>query len=361
MRLYLYKRGRIYWVRGTERGWKLRESTGYDRREPAEAYRRRRELELADPAHYAANRATVASAAERFMRELRASAKSPDTVRFYDVKVRHVVSKLGPVLLKNLTHDRVLAYTEARITEKAHRYSVHRELTALRRILKSAARSKEYSGDWKAIIPEWSTGYVPRKRHLSPEDVWTVIRALEPGRGAAIAFILATASDFSPAFEALRADIRPTEVLVRGTKTSTRFRSVPRVALFAPFLAFAEEHADGADGKLLAPWPNMPRDIRRLCKRLGLPPFTARDLRRTCATWLVTRGVPYSVAAKFLGHASTQMLFRVYGQMEATDIGRLIDERTTVPAVYPAEANSPDDKDRGEPQNTEKVDADDPS
>jgi len=38
--------------------------------------------------------------------------------------------------------------------------------------------------------------------------------------------------------------------------------------------------------------------------------------------------VPYEVAAKFLGHGSTTMLFRVYGVMAPTDAARLIDERT---------------------------------
>lgn len=353
MPLVLYKRGRIYWVRGTVAGLKVRETTRYDRREPAETYRRRREVELADPTHYAANRATVATAAERFMNELRASAKSEATVRFYDVKVRHVKRLLGASLLKSLTHDRVLAYANERMTEKAHRYTVHRELTALRRILKSASRAKEYSGDWKAVIPEWATGYKPRKRNLSPDDVWRIIGELEPGRGAAVAFILASAADYSPAFEAERTDIRATEILVRGTKNANRFRSVPRVQLFAPFVAYAEKHGDGVDGKLLRPWPNMPRDLGRVCKRLGIPPFTARDLRRSCATWLVTAGVPYSVAAKYLGHASTAMLFKVYGQMEATDVGRLIDERT-VPAVYPTIGKQPDQPDDTDTRNPEK-------
>lgn len=348
MRLYLYKRGKFYWVRGTERGIRLRESTGYDRREPAEAYRRKRELELADPTHYAANRATVGTAAERFLSELRAGARSEGTVRFYAVKVRHVVAKLGNVLLKNLTHDRVLAYTNERTAEGAHRYSVHRELTALRRILKSASRAREYTGDWKAIIPEWANGYVPRKRWLTDVEVWRVIQALEPGRGAAVAFILAVSADTSSAWAALRSDIRPTEVIVRGTKNANRFRTVPRVSLFANLLAYALEHGDGEDGKLLRPWSNMPRDLAVVCKKLGIPRFTARDLRRTCATWLVTRGVPYSVAAKYLGHASTAMLFKVYGQMESSDIAGLIEERTRVPQVYPDQAKRPDLVDRGE-------------
>ena len=55
--------------------------------------------------------------------------------------------------------------------------------------------------------------------------------------------------------------------------------------------------------------------------------FTARTLRRSAATWMVRAGVPYEVAAKFLGHGSTLMLQKVYGQLAPKDAGRLINER----------------------------------
>ena len=39
------------------------------------------------------------------------------------------------------------------------------------------------------------------------------------------------------------------------------------------------------------------------------------------------RGVPLHLCAKVLGHANTNMLQRVYGQLDTEDVGRLINDR----------------------------------
>lgn len=343
--LTTYKRGRIYWVRGTVNGIKVRETTSCTDQKAAELVRRRRERELADPLHHASNTATVETAAERFLRELDKAAKSKATIRFYKVKVRHVARLLGRVRLAALSHDVVLEYTEKREGEGAARYTVHRELTALRRILKSAGRANEFGGDWKKIIPEYAAGYVPRTRWLTPDDLWKVIRELPPHRGAVLAFIVATAADVSSARAAMREDVRETFVRVRGTKTVARFRDAPRVAVLAPFLEFAIAHADGENGRLFSNWTSLLRGIRRACVRCGIDYFTPRDLRRTVSTWFVRAGVSFSVAAKFLGHSSTAMLQKVYGQLDMGDVGALIDERTSVLGMYPRPADAVDASD----------------
>lgn len=358
MRLQLYKRGEVWWVRGSEGGVKFRRSTKHTSRALAHRVLLRWEREFADPTHHAAHRATVSSSAERFLRELKQSAKSSATVTFYEVKVRHVVRLLGTVTLANLTHERVVAYIARRTGEPpegegAAQYSVHRELTALRRILKSAARAREFGGDWKAIIPEYATGYEPLREWVTPEQVWAAIHKLPPLRGATVAFCIATAADRSSLWLARREDVRDRAVLVRGTKTKTRRREVPRVGVFDQFLRYAMEHAQPGE-ELFPEWDSMPRDMRAACRRAGVPEFTARTLRRSAATWMVQAGVPFEVAAKFLGHGSTAMLFRVYGQMATGDVGRLIAERMAVPVVYPDRTKTPDSAGAGEQPNTEK-------
>lgn len=320
MRLVLYKRGTVWWARG---GRAFRKSTGHTDERKARLVANRWERELADPTHYRAHKATVASAAERWLRETEAAGMNPETRRFYDPKIRHVVAGLGHVKLSDLTHEKVLAYVNAREAAGAARHSVHRELTALRLTLRSASRRGEFGKDVKAVLPRYSTGYEPRTTWLTDVDAWKLIAALEPERGAVVAYILATAADRSSVFAAEEGDVQPLTVAVRGTKTSTRKREVPRVALLAPFLDFAVKH-----GPPFRAWDNMHRDLRAACRRAGVVEVTARDLRRTVATWLVKAGVPFEVVAKFLGHASTAMLYRVYGQMGAGDIGRIIDERT---------------------------------
>jgi integrase len=73
------------------------------------------------------------------------------------------------------------------------------------------------------------------------------------------------------------------------------------------------------------------RSRRQVAKRAGIPHFSSNDLRRTCATWLVKRGVSFNLTAKVMGQASTFMLTKVYGQLDSDDVGRLINERLATP------------------------------
>lgn len=355
MRLHLYKRGLVWWARGSDGGVKFRKSTRETSEWKAKRIRDKWERELLDPSHFRAHNATVATAAERWMREIKTSM-NPETVRFYDCKIRHVVRVLGPVRLAIMStdgHARVLKYIERREGEGASTHSVHRELTALRLTLRSAKRAREFPGDPRETIPRYKSGYEPLKNWVTPEQVWAAIAYLLPHRGAAVAFAIATAADFSSIFTATRADITDHFVLVQGTKTGGRRRHVPRIEVMAPFLRHALAYADPDPTKpLFAEWGKMARDVRLACLKAGVPGFTARTLRRSAATWMVTAGVPYEVAAKFLGHGSTSMLQRVYGQLAPADAARLIDERMrggTVSLVSPETARLPDSTERKDP------------
>jgi len=213
--------------------------------------------------------------------------------------------------------------------------------------LRSAKRARDFAGDPRDTIPRYKAGYVPQKDWVTPEDVWAAIAHLPSHRGAAVAWCIATACDFSNIETAERDDVEATQVRVRGTKTTTRNRRVPRIAIMEPFLRHALAYAEPGQ-MLFRPWGKMSRDVRRACRRAGVPEFTARTLRRSAATWLVRAGVPYEVAAKFLGHGSTAMLQKVYGQLAPADAARLIDEhmqRSTVPAVYHDTTHQPDKAD----------------
>ncbi len=281
------------------------------------------------------------------MREITATM-NPETVRFYSSKINHVVRLLGPTKLSRMAiegHAIVLGYIEKREAEGSHSHSLHRELTALRLTLRSAKQAREFPGDPKDTIPKYKSGYVPQKNWVTAEEVWAAIAHLMPNRGAAVAFAIATAADFSSIFTAEPSDVSPDFVLVRGTKTGTRRRHVPRIEIMEPFLRHALAYANPS-GALFDEWGKMARDVRAACRRAGVPEFTARILRRSAATWMVQAGVPYEVAAKFLGHGSTAMLIKVYGQLAPADAARLINERMRsqiVPAVYPATTHTPDD------------------
>jgi len=351
MRLQLYLRGDVWWVRGSDDSVKVRKSTKQTNRSKAERIRERWERESLDPTHFRADKATVASAADRWVREITATM-NPETVRFYDAKIRHVVRLLGKVKLSRLNHDRVLAFVGKREDEGAHSHSIHRELTSLRLTLKSAERAGEFPGDPRKVIPRYKAGYEPGTHWVTAETVWAAIAHLTGNQGAAVAFAIATAADTSSLWLAERADISAEYVLVRGTKTAGRLRHVPRVEVMAPFLRHAMAYALPEPSKLLfALCEKLPSYSRRACRAAGVPEFNIRDLRHSAATWMVTAGVPYEVVAKYLGHGSTTMLQRVYGNLAPAGAAHLINERmrsAIVPAVHPTTTPKPDTTSHGD-------------
>ena len=299
------------------------------------------------------------------MRELKKTCKTTATYEMYDCKTRHVVRLLGAVRMSDLTHEKVLDYTEKREAETAHPHTVHRELTALRQLLQSAKRAGEFGGDIKSVIPKYAARYVPRTRWLTLDELLRVTAELPRGRAAVLAFEVATSANMGEAFRAERGDFdfQAGGIHIRGTKRETRNRTVPFLAHVWPLLAFVLEHADGEGEMLFQPWQNIRRDILDACRRASvcrgcrlagrlrpstpclacrasyLAPLSTNDLRRTCATWMVKRGTPLNLAAKILGHKSLAMLTKVYGQLDHADVGRLInahmgDSRGTEEAAF---------------------------
>jgi integrase len=327
VRLVLKKRGRYWWAFGSVRGTKFRKSTGFTTRREAELVRARWEREAADPVHFRADQATIASAARRWLKEI-AATMNPETVRFYNVKANHVVRVLGATKLSQVDHAKCVDFLTQRQNEGAHSHSIHRELTTLRLILKSAKRAKEFAHDPRDVVPKIKSGYVPQEQWVEPHVIWAAIAHLPKHRGAALAWVAATACDFSNIATARREDVLDDRVYVRGTKTAARARWLPRVAVFETFLKHAVAYADG-DDVMFGDWGSMARDVRAACRRAGVAEFTARTIRRSCATWMARAGVPFPVAAKFMGHASLTMLLKVYAKFGVEDIGAQIRERMT--------------------------------
>jgi len=112
-------------------------------------------------------------------------------------------------------------------------------------------------------------------------------------------------------------------VFIRGTKRSTRLRTVPIVSeVSRSLLEYALTHAQGEAGFLFRPWSNVRRDLHTACAAVGIPPCSPNDLRRTCATWLRAAGASPDLIAPVMGHADTRMVERVYGRLPVEDLRR---------------------------------------
>lgn len=327
----LYKRGRTWWVDLRGCGGD-RESTRCTDKSAAELYARRRERELADPRHQAANATTLHVALERLLADRAARGRAEGTLDMYGTKASHLVRVLGgETPLAAVDAPAVDRFIAKRLEEGASRNTLGKELTTLRAALKVAKRRGEYPRDIAEVMPvQWSTGYEPRRRCLrSSEELRRLVDELRPDRGAHVCFFVATAARESEAMRARRADIDMERGVVhlRGTKTEASDDAVAIVAWMRPLLEQVLAVRGDIVGPLFRPWGNCRRELAEACARAGLEPVSPNDLRRTHATWLRASGVDLGLVARQLRHRDTRMVERVYGRLDARTAGAAIAAR----------------------------------
>ncbi len=334
-RVTLYRRpkSRCWYLRYIDaKGLERRESTGATTRRAAEAVAAKLELDLADPAYATQAAATMLSATEAFLRqcaeEVAAGDMAQDTFDFYRTKTGHLLRVFGPgaigaadaFYLSNLSATAVDSFISARRAELVKDHTIKKELIALGQVLKLAKRRGLWAGDVSSVMPvSFSPKYQPVERALTPIELNRLLGELTADQGARVAFIVATAANWSDTERATRGDIAEdlSRVFVRGQKTAYRQRTVPIVAAWqASLIKRALETAQGTGDALFLPWGNARRDIAAACVRAGIDHCSPNDLRRTTGTWLRDQGVPAELIGQgVMGHRDGRMMERVYGRM----------------------------------------------
>ncbi len=323
----LYKRGRIWWVSVYDADGRRRQrSTQCTERRAAAAVASRLERLAKDPAYAAAECVTVADATARFVKDRESRGASAATIDYYIGKLIHAERIFGDDSpLAKITATGIDHYTEQRLEEKASRHTVGKERSAIRWMLAVAKRRGEYALDPSTVVPPgWRHDYEPVKRRLTPEQADLLLRQLAPGRRAHVAFIFATGASLGPSCRARREDIDTTAgtILVRGSKTEARWRTLPILPMTKGFVDMVLEH--GGKDQLFNPWSstNANRDLRLACKAAKVPRVSPNDLRRSITHWLIEDGTDPTLVALFLGHTSTAMIMRVYGRVQGQRLGR---------------------------------------
>jgi integrase len=123
------------------------------------------------------------------------------------------------------------------------------------------------------------------------------------------------------------------EVRIRGTKTHASKRTIPVTRLMRPYLLRALQGV--APGMGFRPWGNCNRDLAAACKRIGIPRVSMNDLRRSFASWHLHAGVSTYVVSRMLGHTSSTMVERVYGQQTADTLRTLVDDQLAASRPQP--------------------------
>jgi integrase len=360
----LYLRGRIWWGWIYDLDGKRTDFSTKQRDKKSARLRLRDEERRATDPNYARSHTTLSYALQLLIKDrLEGSRAVPPTcsaatVKMYQQKAgvltrileTDAAGEFEPLPLNKISADLVDAYISARRAEwalppvaavldpdgkvkapaRAGRHitdsTIHKELVTLSCALKIALRRGDWIGNVDAIMPTaFSPEYKPKDRRLSVDELEALLAELTPDHAARVAFIVATSAEWIATERALDDDISMSFVLVRGSKNSNRYRTVPIVSDDQHrLLEHALKCSRGVDGKLFKPWASENRDLRRACTRAGIPSCSPNDLRRTCATWLRVGGVRPADIAPVLGHADSKMVEKVYGKLTPAELGEVL-------------------------------------
>ncbi|MEL7090222.1 MAG: site-specific integrase [Pseudomonadota bacterium] len=179
MGLTLYKRGKIWHVRGTVAGQRIRESTGLGNRAQADAYRIKLQTEALERHAYGRQvRLTFAQAALPYI-------EAGGETRFLGPILQH----FGPdTLLADVDNDAVNACARALYPDAAPATINRQVITPISAIINMAADD----GKCAPRRLRRRKAAAPRKRWLTPAEAEALITAAAPGTAAQIAFLLGT-------------------------------------------------------------------------------------------------------------------------------------------------------------------------
>lgn len=264
----------------------------------------------------------------------------------YDLRCAHLNRLLGKVQVQQLGLLDVVGYIKARKAEGASDATIEKERRALGRALKLAKRRDLWRGDLERVMPDdWRPRMPPRTRWLTTEEAPKLIAQLDPHRQTWVlcAIYLGVRRSEVDGLTWASLDLATRQAWVAGTKTAGAARSVP---IPAPLLEHLKTIAPDPPAGALHPqwkWHQAARDLKVACKRIGIPPCTPNDLRRTYASWLAQAGATEAQVGKLLGHASSQMARQVYIQL---DRGTLVQQTQALPVVTAPKTVDPADKAR---------------
>lgn len=311
----LYRRGGVWWLR-CDPVTGGRRSTRCKAKPAAVAFRGERERLAADPGYAASHSATVGKWAAELV-VMKTATRSAGTADMYRTKAGHVRRLFGDgCRMVDVTPSAVDRFVAARRAESAIDNTIGKELLAIEQMCRLAKRSGEFAGDIDSLRPVgFTSGYEPRKQTLTFEQVRQLFAVMPPARVAAVALAVAVGARRSEVQRIRREDIDLDAWTVRiaGTKTDGSDRTIPiPLPAHRILLQLAAE-----SGQLPVSWPSMSTGVPRYCAKAGLPRATPNDLRRSFGTWGIEAGFTREDVAKQLGHASTAMVFRVYGRESA--------------------------------------------
>jgi integrase len=338
---------------GEARAWRAETQTGV------------RRGTLRAPAH-----TTVAEAAEELvagMRSGRVRTRSgdpykPSAIRSYEAALRdHVVPQIGRMRLGDVQHRDVQRIADDLLAEGRDPSTIRNALMPLRVIFR---RSVE---DGDVAVNPCTHLRLPavrgrRERIASPEEaerllatlperdrpIWATALYAGLRRGELMGLRWSDVDLANGVIRVQRAYDEKARLEVEPKSRAGR-RSVPIVGALRDILVVHKAAAqDGSEGRVFggdAPFQpsNLWRRARRAWSRAGLQPIGLHEARHTFASMLIAAGVNAKAITTYMGHASIQTTYDLYGKLmpgSEAEAAALVDAYLASAALREVQHNS---------------------
>jgi integrase len=300
-------------------------STKQTARDAAGRAARRIELERAVPQLQPCPLAKTLVALDDHKQRKRVSTSELEIVR---TKAARLLEYFGPAFdCQQLTRAHEDGYVDARRAMGIADSTIAKELGKLHEALRLAKAHGKWAGEFDAIRTDVLAAAEPGERWLDDPEYLALMDHVFPRHRDYVLVHCHTGVRYGELYriEGEHIDHDGRRLWVVGTKGESQYRQrwVPLSdEAYDVLCARAELHQVGP----LFPhrWlkPNMKLSLARACRRAGIAPVTANDLRRTFCSWCARRGVSERECQRFMGHSPASLLVRkVYAQL-APEAGR---------------------------------------
>jgi integrase len=305
-----FKRGNVWYIRGTVRGRRVYETTGTADADRAEEYRARREADLWDRA-VVGERGTH-SFGEAVLIYLQNRQPGPS----FRVTLRRLVEHFEHWPVDKIGQGALDEYITAHHLDAAPGTIVRAVVTPMTAVLMVAAKR-----GW-CDRPAFERPKVPRPktRWLNRTEADQLVAECAPHLKPLVIFLVNTGARLSEALRLQWSEVDLTARRVTFLRTKNgESRGVPvnddaflalanlRNREGHVFLTPAGEPYHDSGGLGGSP---IKRGFKGACRRAGLGNVRVHDLRHTFASWLVMSGAPLRTVAELLGHRDLSMVFR---------------------------------------------------
>ena len=227
--------------------------------------------------------------------------RSPETARFHAYRIGRWVegrrASEAREVAATIREDLLPVYAAA---------TVNRSLGTLKKALAMAWEKGRTPVDYSGLVKRVPENNA-RTTHLTMAQVQKLADHASDQVRAAIWIALFTGCRRGEILKLRAQDIGRSDITIQAGNTKTlRTRTVPVIAPARPWLKAVP---------LAINFEGLKSGFRRASEAAGMPGVNFHDLRRSCGTLLIQRGVPLHVVSQLLGHTSTQVTEKVYAHL----------------------------------------------